>query len=320
MNSTRARELLFALKTKQINASGNWITSTCPLAPRLHKNFKDENPSFGVSCDKGKKSNYNCFACGSGSLVSLLDQMDYHNLPYDKQMARELVDQEDSLVMPLPTYQEFSPGEKWVFTAWPEAFLVGLPPVFVSPPAMAYLESRGIPASLALEQEMKWDCVRNMVIFPLRDAYGRLAGARGRSILQNVGGKDKHYDYSHDGVPKNTRGVWYNEKALLLEGPVVVVEGQFDCLKMMQVWPKTVANLTAMPTEEKIEKLAKVNRVILVPDNDDTGTKSVAKYKSLLTSSLVFVAPLPPSVKDAGECSISYLSSFILSFYALKHI
>jgi DNA primase len=181
------------------------------------------------------------------------------------------------------------------------------------PEGVEFVLSRGVTKEQITEFDLRFDPERSMVVFPIREAYGALAGLRGRAI---TGFGLKHYDYSHHSDHKNVKGVWFNEPALNLSGKVVVVEGQFDCLRVAQVYPKVVANLTAMPTRHKCLKLALTEGVVLIPDNDKAGLQSVAKYQEMLTPLGVHleVATLPITVKDAGECHPDFLKEFLAPF------
>jgi DNA primase len=320
LNVSQARAFLRALGAKGIVQTGKWLMCSCPLAPVYHQHHKDSSPSFGLTCEPDRPSRYNCFACGHGSALELIHELEHNDLPADTGLARKILEAEQLEVVPLPEYGEFSvPEDQWLFRPWPELWLTQFQPVMGVPMARDYLFGRGVVLEQMIAQDLRWDVSRMMVVFPIREAHGLLAGARGRSVLKDVAGKDKHYDYSHDGIPKNIRGVWYNEQALLLDGPVVVVEGQFDCLRVLQVWPKTVANLTALPTAEKLAKLSYSSRVLHIPDTDATGTQSVAKFQQGLLKHNVPYTPLalPDSVKDPGDCHPEYLNNLIRSVLGL---
>lgn len=304
-----------ALGAKKPQKSGKWVQARCPLSPVTHEKGKDLNPSFGITAEPDKRSRWNCFACGSGSALDLIQRMEFYQIPADYALARKILDFEELEVVPLPEYGEFEkPEEEWVFSPWPESWLNQFLPVYPhQQSAVDYLRGRGVLDIQMLDYDLRYDPYREMVVFPLRDAYGTLAGARGRAIRDDVSGGDKHHDYSHQGIPKNVKGVWYGEQALKLEGPVVVVEGQIDLMKVRQSWPKSVANFTAKPTQEKIAKLAFSPVVALIPDNDKTGVDSEAKYAEMLAAHDVplVVLHLPESVKDPGDCHPEFLKDLI---------
>ena len=159
-----------------------------------------------------------------------------------------------------------------------------------------YLVQRGVSDQIIQQFQLKWDPKRHMIVAPYWDVHGRFAGARGRlalgpdtsmNTIAHVTGSynfqpQKHYDYSFQGV-NNARLCWYNEQVLNLPGPVVVVEGQFDLWKTVQVFPKTVACLTSKPTREKMKKLGDSGTVIQIPDRDEAGRQSIGTYAQVLS-------------------------------------
>jgi hypothetical protein len=70
--------LLIGATNIRIDAAGEWVRCSCPLAPWLHSGGRDRNPSFGVVVPKeiGNTPSFHCFSCSSsGKLPKLL-----HNL------------------------------------------------------------------------------------------------------------------------------------------------------------------------------------------------------------------------------------------------
>lgn len=307
---------LGALHANQITPSGQWVKSCCPLAPWTHKTGHDSNPSFGVSVAPGARSYYNCFSCGKGSLEELLHVMEMHSLNsphYNFAACHALLDEEKE-VMPLPEYAEVhTPAQ--VFSEWPEYCLSKFSPATAVPIAMEYLLNRGVDAADAALYRLQYDYKKEMVVFPYWDVYGRLAGARGRSIMPGVEGTSKHYDYTFQGV-NNCRYVWYGEEVLNTPGAVVIVEGQFDRLRVRKAHNKTLANLTAQPTWEKMKKLSDCPKIIQIPDNDAAGDKSVRAYAELAKKLGVkhVVLQLGAGVKDPAECAVEYLAERIKEF------
>jgi Toprim-like len=268
-----------------------------------------------MTIEPDKKSRFNCFSCKSGSAVELLQMLQFHELDKyaDMALAYQILQSEQLEVVPLPEYGEFAKSEEtWEYHPWPEWVLEYYPDVKLNNAAWQYLLGRGVTIEQVEYYDLRFDASKQMIVFPIRDAYGSLAGLRGRSIVEGVKGWEKHYDYSHEGV-NNVKGVWYNEQSLQLPGPVVVVEGQFDALKVAHRHKKVIANLTAKPSKEKIFKLALTGFVIYIPDTDAPGQATIAIYQSELEKFKVpfKVLQLPQYVKDPGDCSPDYLGDAI---------
>jgi len=249
MTAEQVVAFLTALRVSQIRVKDNgWIESTCPLARWTHKGHKDSNPSFGVSITPGGRSHFLCFACRQGSAEELVQCIELysHNSPdYDFAVCHALLTDEE-YVTPLPPYGEFTQTVQ-PFIEWPPYWLESFQRAFWVAEAAVYLASRGISPTTLEVYNLRYDPKRQMIVCPYWDVFGRLAGARGRSIHDDA--PHKHHDYTFQGV-NNARLVWYGEQVLNHDGPVVVVEGQFDLWKTAQAFPKTVAALTAKPTIE----------------------------------------------------------------------
>jgi len=321
MNVEQGRALFQALGIKLPRQNGTWLMGKCPLAPWLHQSKSDNTPSFGVYLSDTDHPRYNCFACSNGSLSELVGAIQYHNnkspsgVEYDFKQAWTALDDLQLELTTLPEYSEYKQVQGKVFHEWPHYWSQQFPLVQDEPAAVEYLLTRDMPKTQMLELGLRWDFNRQMVVFPYYNVYGMFAGARGRSILTDVTGWKKHFDYTFQGI-NNSGLVWYNEQSLNLPGKVVVVEGQFDLAKVQLGWEKVVANLTAKPTPAKMKKLAQSDGVILIPDNDATGVQSVEVYREYCKKLKIPFETLilPGSVKDAGECSPLYLQDALLQF------
>lgn len=324
MTEDQALAFVKALGGKHISTKSGWVTSSCVLARWTHKNGTDNNPSFGLSVDPGKASHWNCYSCGSGSVEELLGGVEFHLAKNNQDpklygldilAARTLLDSEEVLVQTLPEYQEFQPNEQHEFQEWPAYWIDSFLPAVNNQEALAYLNYRGVTAETAMKRDLRWDYKRRMIVFPYHNVYGKFAGARGRAIDPGVEGFKKHYDYQWNKV-NNSKLCWYNEQSLQLPGPVVVVEGQFDVLQVLKVYPKVVGNLTAKPVMSKMGRLLQSDALVHIPDNDGptgTGDKSIAWYQGFCASHglgyRLIKLPLPEheSKIDPGECSPEYL-------------
>ena len=325
---------LQALGATQIKVGSTWVTSSCPKARFNHSSGNDSNPSFGMTIVEGERSHYNCYSCSSGNAEELLQSLEMywaqerkkHPEEYkdgvwlagkkvDFKLARQCLDNEEIKVKPLPSYSEFGQGPSKAFEEWPEYFLTDYPPVTVSTEAMNYLLSREVREGEWMPNDLRWDVKKRMILMPYRNVYGKLAGARGRAIDDNVVGWKKHFDYTCLSI-NNASLTWYNEPSLQLPGPVVVVEGQFDALRVAKVWPKVVANMTARPMPTKMRKLLQSDALIHIPDTDTTGKNSVKLYREYCHRNGLHYRyiELPPEVKDPGSTHEGYLADLLKPF------
>lgn len=300
MNLDAATALFEALGSKIMGHSDAWARGPCVLAGWLHKSGKDTNPSFGLFIEEGSVPHFHCFTCESGSLSHLLQIIEFRNQQTpgvfhgDLTKAREIIENAELELPLLPAYSEFGLQKKKVFEEIPPYFLDTFKPVDMIPRALAYCDQRGISKTEIVKHDLRYDSERDMLVFPYWDVFDRPAGARGRKITltgENTGFAVGHHDYIFNGV-NNSGFVFYNEQSLNLPGPVVVVEGQIDCLKVARVWPKTVANLTAKPIMAKVQKLGQTDGVILLLDGDATGRVGTEKFVHLLSFLNIKVMPV----------------------------
>lgn len=298
-----ALALLEALGKKGEVSSG-WVRSNCPLAPYLHEKGTDNKPSFGIRLDTGR---YNCFSCNSGSLTSLLLELEFHGYDADQlKLARAVLNNVELEVPPLPAFTEFDAPSHPPFEEWPEYWLDQFPSAVAVPVALKYLEGRGLTLQEIADHDLRFDIVRQMVVYPFRNAYGKFAGARGRAV--NPDGL-QHFDYTWNEV-NNTKMVWYNEPALAKGKPVVVVEGQLDCIKVLRHYDCVVAGMTAKPTPEKLRKLMQAPAVVLMLDNDHTGRMARERFVKALGDDVpLALIDLPAGVKDPDKADPEWLKS-----------
>lgn len=308
---------LQALRATNIRVKENgWIEASCVLARWTHARHHDQSPSFGLLINPGGRSRYQCFACRYGSAEELVQALElYTNCDpaYDFKLCHDLL-QGEVEVLPLPEYA--SHPTTAAFDPWPQYWIDSFQKVGWVDPARSYLQHRQVPEAQWEQFDLRYDSKRQMIVAPYRDVFGRLAGARGRSVVPastpEGSGSWKHHDYRWQGT-NNCRYCWYNEEVLNLHGPVVVVEGQFDCWRVAQVFPKVVAALTAKPTWEKMKKLGDCTAVIQIPDRDTTGMASTQIYETLCRKlQLPYrVVWLDDGVKDPDEACAEYLADKI---------
>lgn len=296
------------------------MRGTCPLAPFLHSSGKDTNPSFGIKEALGG-AHFHCFTCVSGTPESLVqtlemylrEQPQYKDL-YDLEAARLILENQTLNVYKLPDFEAVHHGHQ--FSEWGTWILDKFPSAMNAKRGLDYLMNPKPPAGeerqahhgrgLTLEEVIHWgfryDPTRDMVVVPFYNHHGKFAGMRGRSILGSL-----HHDYTFNHV-NNTQLCFLNEQCFQNDEPVVVVEGQFDVITTARVYPNVVGNLTARMSAEKVAKLATLDSVILMLDQDDTGRRATEKIAKLLIESGVQVGVVElQGVKDpdqAGEDAV----------------
>ncbi len=332
MNLEQGRAFLECLGVKQskMKSDAKWLRCSCPLARWTHQHHKDSNPSFALSLDSTQAPFYTCFTCFSGSAEDLLQTLELYTREtpelqhmYNFARAHEILDDAELMLPVLGEYTEGVTDDHKQFAPWPEVYLESFIRANQHLSSAEYLiapkdhfnefgqKCRAIPLEKVIEFDLRYDSSRGMVVFPYRDAYGRLAGMRGRSLTEK-----KHYDYTWQGV-NNAGLVWYNEQCLdTLPGWVVVVEGQIDALRVSERWPKVVANMTAKPSTSKLEKLMHAQGTILIPDADAGGVNSVKRYIEYhqMHDQPLRVLHLPDLGQklDPDDCDPDYLHSRIL--------
>lgn len=311
MNLEQANALLKALGSKPGGHGDKWVRGSCPLAHWRHKSGKDSKPSFGLYVSPGEPGRFHCFACESGTLATLMQTLEFYrykdpegfkdNFSGDLNTARQIIEQEELELAVLPEFSEFVAPEK-KFEALPEWFLDTFQRADESARAMAYLKYRGFGEKEVVKFDLRYDMVSDRIVFPYRDVFGRLAGLRGRGVqLNGEPHFSPHHDYVWNGI-NNASLVWLNEEVLDEEGPVVVVEGQFDLMRVARVYPRVLANLTAKPIRAKVRKLAQCEGVILMLDGDFAGRTATQKFVEVFDELKIKCAVVMlPIVDHAGN-------------------
>jgi 5S rRNA maturation endonuclease (ribonuclease M5) len=335
MNADQGKQFLKALGVHDLTQSEKWLRAKCPLSPWTHTKGHDTMPSFGLTIDKSKHSTYHCFACSTGSPEELIQQLEMlsgygssHPGRFNFGKAREVLENEKLQVVPLPEYSEFGASDAKTFVPWEPDVFEAFPPASSDKAALDYLAYRAIDPLVADCFDLRVDHQRSMLVCPYRDVYGRPAGARGR--LMDFGEEHnhlKHYDYTLG--QNNAIFCWFNEQCMNLPGPILVVEGQFDAMRLAPFYPKVVANMTAKPSKRKLEKLAYNDRAIIFTDNDLPGQEASAQWTEELQKLQVQVGVVdwtgaakssyhiqrdgPGEPKDPDETDISWMKSALCS-------
>lgn len=202
--------------------------------------------------------------------------------------------------------------------------------------AKDYLAKRGLNAETINIFGIGYDSQENSIVIPINDGYGKPVGFSRRFLEPGAGPK---YKNSRNDEVFNKGHILYNmDKARKHAGnSLLVLEGYFDVYSAWQSgYKNSVAICKDTLTEDQaamITKLCKGKTVFLVPDNDDTGRRSVLANRDLLRASdpgiHIRVAQPPEGCKDlndvlleSGEQGVQGVIAGAVSvdLYAVKYI
>lgn len=302
-------EILEELGISVSHRHGDWLMCHCPNI-YAHKNG-DQNPSFGFNTEEGY---WNCFVCGSGTLLGLVQE----TLEFTEQDA----------VNWLREHSTFEPAkdedivEKITKILHPPQELVILPEFpdsavfkyrFIHP----YLLERGITEEVIKEMNVGFDEDHLGIIIP-HWWKGKLRGWQVRHLLENEG---KYYcptcgqgnspttakepklvaKYNNTlGFPKKYTIYNYDSQEFSSSGYVIVVESPMSVLKLKSLGQQYVVSTFGSFSDEQGDALAKFGLVYYWPDNDQAGLTNTQKIiKSLANRTELRI--IPPVVGEKGD-------------------
>lgn len=267
----------------KITESGDWTNFNCILSPWTHKRGIDTHPSMGMH-----KINpvYNCFACGNhghvGKLLSLYGR--YSGIPMQNYIA--LLDEAG---IDVPTY-ETRFEQKEVYEPIPNYF-IDVYEIALNHP---YLVKRNISNEIIDLFQIRWFPEENRIMIPVRSQQHELLGFVGRTII-DASPKSKNFF-----LKKKFSVFGINQ---LMDNYVIVTEGIFDALRLIQYGYPAVSVLGAQIHENQINMINELGiPVYFWMDNDKAGWDAVKKYHKDFTSP-VFISAFPPGIKDPDELS-----------------
>ena len=307
----------------QLKKSGRIYQGVCVLHP------DSDTPSLTVYPDT---HSYYCFGCKSGGSVIEFVKAHYN---YDFHEAINFLGeiagidiQADESPQAKARRNKIKSNERAVLSNQKQLTEARL--------AQEYLNKRGFSDETIKSFGFGYDSQENSIVIPINDGYGKPVGFSRRFLDPTNGPK---YKNSRNDDVFNKGHILYNlDKARKHSGEqLLVLEGYFDVVSAWQSgFPNSVAICKDTLTEEQagmITKLCKGKTVVLVPDNDETGRKSVLANRDLLRSSdpsvHIQVAQPPEEFKDlndvllaSGEEGVKTVIAAAISvdLYAVKHL
>jgi DNA primase len=253
----------------------------CPHPEHLAVAKKNDPDHWSVNLAAGL---HNCYACGySGTLIPLLQDLGLSRFealrlasgPRPKRIAKRKV----KVVLRESDLLPF----RYLHPYWEAR---GIKEETIRAFKLGYKES--LPED---PDELK--AFRQRVIIPVRDGRGALLGFCGRSIDD---GRNPKYLYSK-GLDTR-RYVFCFDK--VGRGPVFLVEGMIDALRLWQLGFQAVTCFGSEMFEEQAKKLSLVDKLYMIPDNDAKGKKFVREVRKKLPT-IRDIIYLPSGYKDPGE-------------------
>ena len=156
-------------------------------------------------------------------------------------------------------------------------------------------------AGLLQNSDGRRDFFSDRIMFPIRDGMGNVIGFSGRKFKEETFG-GKYVNTSETLLFKKSQvlyGLSYSRKTITKEKKALIVEGQVDCLRLIQAgFDFAVAGQGTAFGEGHVRELLNlgVQTVFLALDGDQAGEEAAVKIGDLFQKKgvEVFVVPLPP--------------------------
>ncbi|MGI6363413.1 MAG: DnaB-like helicase C-terminal domain-containing protein [Bacillota bacterium] len=279
----------------QLKKTGRIHQGICVLHP------DSSTPSLTVYPDT---QSYYCFGCKSGGSIIEFVKAHYNYdffeaINFLAQYAGIDIKAEDT-PQAKARRERIKTNERAVLASQKQLLSAGL--------AREYLKSRGFSQETIDAFDIGYDASENSIVIPLKDGYGKTVGFSRRFLEPGQGPKYKNS--KNDEVFNKGRILYNLDNARKHAGSsLLVLEGYFDVLSAWQSgYKNSVAICKDTLTEDQaslITKVCKGKKVILVPDNDETGIRSVLANRDLLRardpSLHIQVAPPPEGCKDLND-------------------
>jgi DNA primase len=151
-------------------------------------------------------------------------------------------------------------------------------------------------------------------VIPLHDVLGQLVGYAGRSLDDS----EPKYLFPSSDKGFHKRYLLFNwhraVKQVGADGPLIVVEGFFDCMKVRQAGFACVALMgSSLSVEQEALMCQDFNRVVLMLDGDEAGTSAAVQCAARLACrAWVRIVPVPDG-KQPDELSSAEIRELLAS-------
>lgn len=274
---------------KDINNTGADLMCTCPF----HKGGKEKRPSCGIllkekidGMRKYEAGTVHCYTCGyTADLPQFIS--DFLDLGSPLAGFKWLVSHYNySAVERAPLELDLYRGQAQAGTCMDDADVEHYHRELLNSEAgCSYLYRRGLSDWLIDAFKLGFDPVDNVVLFPVRDAAGKVAFYKGRSIV------GKHF-YNAKNVDKNAFvfGLYelcnkrFSQGKANENSEVWITESEIDALSLIDRGEFAISIMGSHISEAQCRALegTPFRRYVLALDNDDAGRKGASQVKKML--------------------------------------
>ena len=318
MDKPEIKAFLQALSARSVEVHTQWVQASCPLAPWTHSSGRDAHPSFAIKIEPAKESTYNCFSCGGGDLMDLVQKLARHGaeLPrYDLKTAVELASADGDRPLAFrvkdwgATVEDAEP-----YVTFPEPWLDSFVSALAVPRALKYLKGRRVYESVISALDLRYDHERDAVCFPVRDFDGQLCGLRGRHLRP---GEGPPYHMYGDADGHRNNQVWLGEAWIDFDKPLVMCESVFDLAAIYPHYHNVCAPLTVSFKRRKARRMRQAVDIITVFDADKGGDKGRERISRYLGRANITHVMLPEGT-DPGALPSTELREYLSPFVKLR--
>jgi DNA primase len=175
---------------------------------------------------------------------------------------------------------------------------------YLSPPAISYLDSRGIYAESIAKWELGFDVEEQRIVIPVHDSRGRLAFLIKRGIMEN-----QHPKYLYD-AGSNRSAVLFGldkcDQGMIHSSGMVLVEGSLDAIRLHQHGLTNAVAILGSSVSSQQAKLisrSRPKRVFFMFDRDAAGVEAILKSVPKLRKVPLAVCRYPAHRYDPAELS-----------------
>lgn len=144
--------------------------------------------------------------------------------------------------------------------------------------------------------------MRDRLIFPVRDAYGRVVAWQGRAMTSDL--KPKYWHTSGDWKSQVLYGLYECGELAFKKGYMGLVEGNMDAPSAFSAGVPAIATMgTTLSNKQCIMLRRYVSELVIFPDKGEAGEKAAIKWLNQLTKYEfhVIIEPIPGKAKDFNE-------------------